>query len=225
MNKPHPKNERHPNEEEPRQEMHPLLQKIYEHIKTIAMVIGGIILIAACFSGYQFYHQHRLNKAQAEFGDILAQEATQEKIQKLKTFLDKAPGKMRQAVFFELASTSMQNKNFAQATTYWEQLKNHTKDINIQTVAALGQAKSCRLQGQYPKALEILESILPKAPKPYHQSIYTDMATTAELDKNWQKALTAYKEIQSSQNLMNQQDSYIEYKITQLEQKVSNEQS
>jgi len=215
----------HQIEEEATEDIHPLLKKIYENIKIIAFVIGGIILVAACYSGYQFYHQHRMQTAQNRLANIYAQDSKQKKIKGLKEFLVQAPEEMRQGILFELARDFMQENKFDQAMSYWEQLRSKTKDINIKTVAALGQAKSLRLQGNLQKALQVLETIAQKAPNPYHRNIYMEIATTAELSKDWPRALSAYKEIQSNQKLTNQKDNYIEYKISQLKQKVSTDNS
>ncbi len=215
----------HKIEEEVTEDIHPLLKKIHEHIKIIGSIIGGIIFVAACYSGYQLYHQHRIETAKNRLATIYAQGSKQEKIKDLKSFLGQAPGNMRQGILFELARDCMQEKRYDQAASYWKQLRTSSDDINIRTVAGLGQAKSLRLQGQVQKSLKVLGTILTKAPKSYHRNIYIEIATAAELGQNWQKALSAYKKIQSSQNLTNQKDNFIEYKISQLKQKVSTESS
>ena len=60
-------------EGEVNEDLHPLLKKVEEHIKTIGLVVGLIILSAAAYSGYDYYQEKSFEQAKTKLGDILAE--------------------------------------------------------------------------------------------------------------------------------------------------------
>jgi len=204
-------------EQEVSEDIHPLLRKITDNLKTIGIVIGAVVLIAAGYSGFTLYKQRQVASAQSELGQILSMQDPAQAAQALDTFVSKAPTSMQQGVQLELARLAMEAEKYEQASTAWEALIQTTPaDAALHTVAQFGQAKALRLSGNTEQALDILQNLRETIAEPYRQFFLTELAATAEAAQNWDTALSAYQELRTSQEPGRQ--DFLEYKITQIRQ-------
>lgn len=208
-------------EEEITPEIYPILQKILDHIKEIGIAIGIIILIAASFTGYKYYKSITMKNAKERVSHILTHNQGKEKINALENYLPKAPSELKQAINLELATLCMEHQEYKQAAKHWEDIALSTEDINLRTIASLGQAKALQLQGKHSKALQLLEKIEQKAPQSYKQNIHLEIASIAEQNQDWGKALSAYKKLKAEADKAKVRENYLEYKIAQLQKKIS----
>lgn len=212
-------------QEEINEEIHPLLQKIHDHIKEIGIVVGAVVLVAAGVTGYKFYQQKTIQNARAELNRITSQNQGQEAIKALQSFLPEAPEDIRQAVRLEVASRSMASEDYDLAAQTWQDIHATAQDPNLQVVASLGRAKALRLAGKLGQSLEILDQLLDMAPKEYIQSINFERAAVAEENGQWQKALNAYQDLKSETSLTASNQGYLDYKIAQLQGKLEQSNS
>ncbi len=208
-------------EEEVNEEIHPILQKILDHIKEIGIAIGIIILIAASFTGYKYYKSITMENAKERVSQILTHNQGKEKIKALENYLSKAPSELKQAINLELATLCMKHQEYKKAAKHWEDIALSTEDINLRTIASLGQAKALQHQGQHSKALQVLEKIEQKAPQSYKQNIHLEIASVAEQTQDWEKALNAYQKLKAEADKAKVRENYLEYKIAQLQKKIS----
>jgi tetratricopeptide (TPR) repeat protein len=208
-------------EGEVNEDLHPLLKKVEEHIKTIGLVVGLIILSAAAYSGYDYYQEKSFEQAKTKLGDILAEKQGPSKISALEKFLGQAPDSMLQGVQLELAKLCMQEGKYEQASTYWQALASSGPE-NLHTVALLGQAKAERMQGNFQKAQQILKDLAQQAPKAYTRNIQLELAATAEEAQDWKQALKAYQTVKSEMDNVQGggKKDYFDYKITQIRKKM-----
>lgn len=211
---------RHRLQEEMNQEINPLVEKIQKHLKKIALVIGGIILISASVTGYRYYKQKALTQAKETFSQILVQKQGAEKIAALEGFLDEAPGSMQRGVRLELAKSCLEQKRYSQAAAHWKQVaETAPQGSNMAVIAKLGQAKALRLNGQPAESLELLKELAETVSETYERSVNMELAVTAEEAEDWSTALQAYRALQSQTELADRRDDYFQYKISQLEEK------
>jgi len=207
-------------QEEINEDIHPLLQKIHDHIKEIGLVVGAIVLVAAGVTGYKFYRQQAVENARGELNRITSRNQGPEAIKALQSFLPEAPGSIKQAVRFEIALRSMENEAYDLAAQAWQDIDSATQDPNLHVVAALGRAKALRLSGNLDQSLKILEQLREKAPQEYAQSIHFERAAAAEENQEWQKALNAYQSLKSETGLTASKQGFLDYKIAQLKKKI-----
>ncbi len=213
---------KHRVQEEINQEINPLVEKIQRHLKKIALVIGGIILISASVTGYRYYKQQALSQAKEQFSQILVQKQGAEKIAALEELAKQAPGSMQRGVRLELARSCMELERFTEAAAHWKEVAaSAPQGSNMAVIATLGQAKALRLNGQAGQSLELLQGLADKISDTYKRSVNLELAVTAEEAKEWSTALEAYQRLQSQTDLADRRDDYFAYKISQLEEKVA----
>jgi predicted negative regulator of RcsB-dependent stress response len=207
--------------EEVNEQIHPLAQKIQDNLKLIALVIGGIIVIAAAVTGYRQYKSATIQDARQRLSAVLAKDQEPEKIRALQDLLGDVPGELRPGVLLELAKASMERKSYSEAATYWKRVAAETGETNTRVVATLGRAKAMRLQGKPEASLDILTELARSAPDRYQRSINYEIAGAAEQAGKWKQALSAYRELKSATDITSGNRNYLQYKITELQQKAS----
>lgn len=194
--------------------------QIQKHYKKIILGIALIILAAAASSGYQYYRTHRLAQAKQELAEIKIQLQGREKFQALQDMQDRIPKDMQTALLLELATVTHELEDFSKAEQYWARLAQTSQDSGLSTAARLGQARALAEQGELEDSLQILDNLLQEAPPVYQRSIYFEIAEVAEQIENWQKALQAYQYLEESEELAARQTDFLQYKTSQLENKL-----
>jgi tetratricopeptide (TPR) repeat protein len=91
----------------------------------------------------------------------------------------------------------------------------------LRVVATLGRAKALRLQGDPEAALDLLQDLAETAPDRYSRSINFEIAGAAEQAGKWQQALSAYQELKSASDITSGNREFLQYKISQLQQKAA----
>jgi predicted negative regulator of RcsB-dependent stress response len=193
---------------------------VQEHYRKIILVICLIILTAAASSGYQYYQSQRLEQTRQELSRINSKLQGQEKQQALQQLLSEAPQQMERAVLLELANTAQDLEDFPSAIEYWSQLAQSSQDPGLQAAARLGQARALAKQDKTEDSLQILQETLQQAPQDYQEPIYFEMAALAEEAQDWEKALEAYQFLAQKSDLGSRQEDFLQYKISQLEQRL-----
>jgi len=212
-------------QEEMDESFHPLYRKLREHLREIGIVLGAIILVAASITGYQYYQEYSIQTTKQEFEKIITSTQGENKIQRLDKLLSTAPSSLRQAILMELSKISMKQEKYSQAADYWKQLAKSTSKSNLEVIAKLGEAKALNLQDKNNRAMQILQQLSLNAPKTFQQSIKFELARVAEEEQKWQKALSAYQEMASGSKFGGDRQQYIQYKISEIKQKLSSKKS
>jgi predicted negative regulator of RcsB-dependent stress response len=141
-----------------------------------------------------------------------------QKISKLKSFLLRAPSKLKQAIRFELALMYFENKDYENAKKIWNNIFKNTKDLDIKVISSLGKEKCLVFEGKYKESLKILNNL--KKEKGYSQILWMEIAKVAEEAGNLREALWAYKELKSNTQDMDPNKIYYIYEIAQIEAKL-----
>lgn len=198
-------------EQEMDSDIHPLLKKILDNIKSIGLVIGGIILVVAVYSGYSAYTDSRQAEATEKFGEIMLQPDPKERISHLEAFAANAPSDMLIAVHLELAKTLMETGAFDRAAQSWETVA--ATDERARVFAGLGKAKSLMMRQEYSQAMDVLHSIKALAGEGLSPLISSTLAFAAEKAGQKDVAVAEYEAMKAADPSIS---PYAEYKIAQL---------
>ncbi len=130
-------------------------------------------------TGFAYYYMGRIQSAAGDyFGG-------QESLSQSLKFLDTVKEKHRQglaASYNELGLTSLHLKNYPAAITYFDQVLQFSKDSNDQVTLLNNKALAYQNKGDYPRALKLYRTILPRSigTRTYAR-VLTNLATTRRL--------------------------------------------
>ncbi len=197
---------------------HPFLQKIQDNIKIIALIAGSILFVAAAYALNSLWQDRKINLANTEFESILVHDEPEVRLSELKSFLDKAPARLKGAILLEMARTSMDLEEYEKAAHSFVQLG--SLDPDMRPVALLGQAKAYELMEDYGRAMKILQEESSRVPDEFQVQYLTLLSFNAERAGDYAAALNAYKGLEEEAQGMDA--GFIEYKIKSLNQQLSN---
>ncbi|RQD65497.1 tetratricopeptide repeat protein [Desulfonatronovibrio magnus] len=193
---------------------HPFLEKIQEHIRTIVLVVGTVLLVAVVYSSYTFWEDRKVTRANNELENILSQDSSSARLSMLQEFSNHAPKRLHGAILLEKARIHMNMENFASAAADFKQLGQIDPDMH--PVAVLGQAKAHELSGDHQQALEILKNS--SLPGDFQHQYLSLLSFNAEQSGDYAAALDAYQKLMEHSQDMD--TGFIEFKIEQLQQKI-----
>lgn len=195
---------------------HPILQKIQEHIYKIVLVLGLVLFIAAAYSLHSFWQERKINLANAEMEEIMVQADPHARMSQLETFLNKAPDRLKGAIFLEMARTSMDMEEYEKAADSFGQLGKFDRDMR--PVALLGKAKAYELMEEHGRALRALQEESSAIPDEFQVQYLNLMSFNAERAGDYAAALDAYERLKDK--AQGTEIDFIEYKIKTLRQKL-----
>ncbi|MFP4167552.1 MAG: tetratricopeptide repeat protein [Desulfonatronovibrionaceae bacterium] len=199
----------------------PILEKILNNLRLIGITLGGIILIAAAYSGHRLYQDHQAEQASAKLNEIQALEDPAARAENLAEFTENAPKDVAVAVQLELARALMQTQDFEAAAREFSALGN--MDGDLRPIAILGRAKALQLAGKYEEAFNMLVENRDKMPEAYDRALQNMLAFAAEKSGHWDAALSAYQELKAASGMLQEQgkSGFFDYKIQQMQEKVA----
>ncbi len=200
------------------EQMHPLLKKLLDNIKPIAIVFVALVVIFGGYALYDYYQTSQVASSSQELGTIVAEKQGEELVKALRGFVADAPGPVLESGLFELAGALEKEKKYDEALEVWTRLQDKAADA-MKPVAELGYAENLLLAGKAPDAVVFLEKVKAKAPESYAPSYIKLLAECAEQAQQYDKALTAYKELTAVDGVDERTLDYLQYKIAQLETK------
>lgn len=207
------------NVEELEKNMPTTVQRAFEFIlkfrKQFVTGLAAIVALGLAVGGFQWYDAHAMNQTRDQLGAINLEAAGQEKIAKLEELLKQAPSVAESAVLLELASASMESRDYAKAAEYWTRLAADA-DTDTAVMAELGKAKCLLLEGRNAEALAVLRPLSQSAPESFTVPVNRQLAEAAEAAGESAAALEAYEKL-LGQPMPDKQ--YIEYKVSQLKGK------
>jgi hypothetical protein len=192
------------------EELHPLLQKVVDHAKVIIAVFAAVILAVGGYGLYDYLTQRALDQASNELGMILVTTQGAERQQALQEFVAEAPEVMLPAARLELAAAAMEQQDYQAALAAWDTLA-ASENENVAAVAGLGKARCLQELDRGQEALAVLESLQGSAPEAYATAINRQVASAAEDQGDWAKALSAYQSLMDSPMVQNK--AYFEHKV------------
>lgn len=199
-------------EQEMDADMHPLLKKILEHIKSIGLGIGILIVGVALYAWFTSYQAEHKNRSASQLGQVLIVNSPAERIAQLTAMLGSAPQSIQPAIHLELVSSCLELKDFAQAERSWQALA-QLGLADIQDIAQLGTAKSLMLAGNYAEAAAILRTLKAGTSDEFVSLVANTLAFAEEQAGNTQAALAEYEAIKDKEP---SSSPFVDYKITQL---------
>lgn len=199
-------------------DMHPLLKKLVENIKPIAIGFGVLILVFGGYGIYDYVQTRRLESSSALLGEIILSTSGEERVKALQQFVEQAPGALKTSGLLELAGALQGLEQYEEAVAVWQRIEGRA-DPNMLPVAKLGRAQALTMAGKAGQALELLEAYKAAAPESYQVEINKFIAETAEDAGETDKALAAYREMEQSENLGQSTREFLKFKIGKLEKK------
>ncbi|HCO11893.1 MAG TPA: hypothetical protein DIT19_01520 [Desulfonauticus sp.] len=201
-------------EEEADETIHPFLEFIVNNLKTIGIVLGGVIILVGAYSGYKYYKYSSLNKAKKELGMLIVSSKDREK--DLLSFLTKAPSELKPSIYVELVSLYFENNNLDKAYDVLENLKK--LDDDIFAVCVLSQVNILMDKGDYKEAYNLVSTIDLDKYKNYKRETLFKKAFLAEKMNDFKNAYAYYVELKKE---FKQEDtSYLDAKISNLKEKI-----
>ena len=197
-------------------EMHPLLRKLLENIKLIAIVFGALVLIFGGYALYGYVQEQRLESASEMLGEILVSTEGQERIEALRGFIDQAPEALKTGAMLELAAALQNTGDYQAALDVWTRLEGGS-DALLAPVIVLGKAYALVQTGKQEEALTLLTDYKDQAPESYQNAVKQRIAEVAEEAGNIEQALAAYRELAGNEQLGPSIRDYLQYKIAELE--------
>lgn len=197
-------------------EMHPLLRKVMENIKLIAIVFGALVVIFGGYALYDYVQEQRLDSAGEMLGEILVSTEGQERIQALEGFIGQAPDALKAGALLELAAAQQQAGDYEAALEVWTRLEGRG-DATLAPVIVLGKAQALVETGKQEQALTLLTSYKAKAPESYKNAVEQRIAEVAEEAGKIDQALAAYRELADNEQLGPSIRDYLQFKIAELE--------
>ena len=197
-------------EQEMDSDLHPLLKKILDNIKTIGLGVGGVVVAVAVYSGVTAWQGSQHDKAVSELGAIMVMDDGADRTGKLKAFAASGPADLRPAALLELAAVNMQAGDFDGAVQAWKSLSQ--KD-NMRAVAGLGEARALMLGGNFAAAVDVLSALKQNAGEEFVAPISSALAFAAEKAGRTDLAIAEYEAMKS---LAGGSAAFLDYKISKL---------
>lgn len=201
-------------------DMHPLLRKLMDNIKTISIVAIAFLVVFGGYALYDYVQTKRLTSSGEMLGEILVSTSGEERVQALRDFAASAPAALQTSALMELAAALKEQEQHDQALAVWNELEGQV-DPPLVPVVTLGKAKALEDAGKQQEALELLEGYKATAPESYKATLDRRLAELAEELGDLQKALSAYRELAKDENIGPSVKEYLLFKIGQLEEKVA----
>lgn len=197
-------------EQEMDSDVHPILKKILDNLKPIALTVGGIIAAVAIYSGVTSYQEAQHEKAVSELGTILVLTDAAQRVEKLVAFIQGSPKTLQLAAHLELARLQMENGDFDKAAASWQVV---AQEKSMTAVAGMGQAKALMFKGEYAQAVDILTGLKKDVGEELGAALSTTLAFAAEKAGQTDLAVAEYEALKSKAG---GNEAFLEYKIRQL---------
>ncbi|SDN31220.1 ChAPs (Chs5p-Arf1p-binding protein) [Desulfonauticus submarinus] len=194
--------------------VHPLLEKILNNIKPIAYTLGAIVLAVGIYSGVKYYQTQTLQKAKNELGVILV--SSKNKAQDLENFLNKAPDRLKPAVYIELAKIYVAQKQEQKALNVFKKLEN--MDVDIYPICILTEVNLLIDKDKYKTAYQLLKSAEDKIPSDYKKEVLYKKAFLAEKTRDLKNAYAFYQELKTLSQ--GEDTTYLDYKLKKIEEEM-----
>lgn len=200
-------------EQEMDSDIHPVLKKILDNLKPIAIAVGGVIAAVAVYAGVSSYQETQHAKAVSELGAIMTTEDAAARLEKLRAFAQSGPKTLRTAAQLELARVSMDKGEFLDAAQAWRAVG---ENADTRVIAGLGEAKALVLGGEPAKAVEILSALKKDASEEFAAAISANLAFAAEQAGQIDLAVSEYEALKSKES---GNEAFLDYKIGTLKSK------
>ena len=194
-------------------DVHPVLKKIIDNLKPIALAVGGIVAAVAVYSGVNSYQQSQHEKGVSELGVIMTTDDLAQRAEKLEAFVQSGPKGLRTAAQLELARIHMDQNKFAEAAQAWRSVG---QNADTRIIASMGEAKALILGGEPAKAVEILSALKKDAGEEFVAAISSNLAFAAEQAGQIDLAISEYEALKSKES---GNEDFLDYKIGSLKSK------
>ena len=196
-------------------DIHPLLKKILDNIKPIALIVTVVVLAAATYSGLSSYQSSQKEQAASELGTILIMNDNATRLEHLEAFVNSGHKDLRLAARLELAKAFMDLGEYARAAQTWREIGQHVES-EMKVIAGLGEASSLIAQDEYGQAVELLTKLKTNSGAGFIPVISSSLVFAAEKAGLKDIALAEYESLKT-QNESN--SAFIDYKINRLKAK------
>lgn len=195
----------------------PMLQFVLDHVRTIATVVGLLVLVVVIAGGWRWYARHSFQAAQGDLGRILVTTQGADRLAALEAFVAGAPSSVRNAVLLEEAAVAMELGDNDRAAKAYAGLAGDEGGIGI--VAALSQAGALLVSGKAEEALVVLDRAEAAAPEVSRNLVRMQVAVAAEAAGKLDRALVACEGILASGNVA--EADYLRFKVQDLKARIA----
>jgi predicted negative regulator of RcsB-dependent stress response len=200
-------------EQEMDSDIHPVLKKILDNLKPIALAVGGIVAAVAVYTGVNSYQESQYEKGVSELGTIMITDDLAQRAEKLEAFVQSGPKGLRTAAQLELARIHMEKNEFEKAAGAWRSV---SQNADTRVIAGLGEAKALILGGEPAKAVEILDALRKDASEEFAAAISSNLAFAAEQAGQIDLAIAEYEALKTKES---GNEAFLDYKISSLKSK------
>lgn len=193
----------------------PLYENAVKYKKQIIIALGIIVAVGVVSTGIRWYGESAKASAEAELGKILTTTEGMERIESLAKLAEDAPSSLQPAIYFELASLSIETKDYDKAAEYYAHIADDVDD-ETSVVATLGQTKALMLAGKADAAVPMLKKVAKTAPEGMLVTVNRQLALAAEQAGDTQTAIEALEALTETGSADKQ---FIEYKLSLLKTK------
>ncbi len=195
--------------------LHPVLQKLVDNIKPIAIGLAALLVITGGYGIYASMQARQTVRAANELGQILTRGGDKEKLAALEAFAAQAPASVQVMALFELVKALQEQKDFARAAETWKTLQTKL-DPELAVLAVLGRAQALAQAGEPAQGLALIDEFKTKAPKAYQSACTEVLAGLAEMTNDLPRAIAAYQTLLAQEQEQGQGREYYAFKIAQL---------
>ncbi len=188
----------------------PLLEFILKNIRKIIIALVAVVILIALTNYLQYRSEQELTDAQAELSQISTMQDLYVKLDALEAFAIRAPEELQVAIIMEEINSSIPLEEYdfaiAKMKVLIELEKNNALGVSMTFALSDLLVKIDRLD----EALMVLEDFLEIAPKDDKNTVLEEIAITAELMGNIDRAVAAYTELLAQPDLIQTHQYYQE---------------
>ncbi len=179
----------------------PMLNFLLKNRLVLMGIIGLLILVIIGTGIFNWRKEKALEEANMQLGKVLISTSGKDRVAALQEFLPKAPDSMQLGILLEIASSSVEAKDYETAANTYAEIAQKDAKGSLGFIAKINQIDVLLRASKATEALELAEKTLPTAPESMRIVLQESLAAIAEQAGNKEKAIAAYEALLGNENL------------------------
>lgn len=195
-----------------------LYEKLMDHWQVIAASAVAVLLLTAGYGGYSAYQERRMTQAQEALTQAVLEFQGAQRVAALEELQGDLPKAMLPRFWLESAKAAAQQEDWDKALQFWKMLSEGGSDTWA-LLARMGQSTALLHLGRPQEALAELDRLHAQAPESMRPVVLQQVAEAAEMAENWERAVAAYEELRSMEDLP--QPGFLDFKLNEIRQRLA----